>query len=343
MDQWQEALLEGQVIPACPLALTESGDWSPQYQRALMRYYLDAGVGGIAVGVHTTQFEIRDHGLYRPVLQCIADLLDHEVQGNDRFIRIAGLCGPPEQVIAEARLAAEMGFHLGLLSPSGFVGLSEAEIIMHTKEVAKVIPVFGFYLQPAVGGRIFSSDYWRRMSEIQDLLAIKIAAFNRYQTNDVMRAVEESERNDLAVYTGNDDQIVLDLLTPFQFNSSSQIRWMVGGLLGHWAVWTREAVETLEGIKRCRLENHLDRQWLTENVRVTEENAVIFDAANQFSGCIAGVNEVLRRQGLLPSNRCLSEHECLSPGQSEEIDRIEKNHLAEATWIQQNLAKWLQS
>lgn len=342
MEPWRDSLLEGQVIPACPLALTQTGEWSPRHQRALVRYYLDAGVGGIAVGVHTTQFEIRNHGLYEPVLRCISNLLDEEASTQKQFIRIAGLCGSPEQVVAEAKLAANLGFHLGLLSPSGFHGLSEAEIIQHTKDVAEIIPVFGFYLQPAVGGRSFSIDYWHQLTQIKNLLAIKVAAFNRYQTIDVMCALEASKRPDLAVYTGNDDQIILDLLTAYQFNRSSEPRWMVGGLLGQWAIWTREAVKLFEKIKQARLQERLDRDWLNQNAKLTAENAVIFDAQNQFSGCIPGINEVLRRQGLLPSSRCLNINECLSLGQSDEIDRIEKNHLEESSWIRAHLDKWLQ-
>jgi len=340
-DGWQKSLLEGQVIPACPLALTQDGEWSPKHQKALIRYYLDCGVGGLAVGVHTTQFAIRDHGLYEPLLQCIAELLNHEAANKKNFIRIAGLCGSPEQIVSEAGFAAELGFHLGLLSPSGLGHLSEDELVELTREVSERISVFGFYLHEAVGGRTLSSNYWRRIVKIENLQAIKIAAFNRYQTIDVMRAVEESGRDDLAIYTGNDDNIVADLLTPFQFDLTLKPRWMVGGLLGHWAVWTREAVEMLDKIKQIRQNEQIAAEWLSRNIQVTDDNAAIFDAANHFSGCIAGVNEVLFRQGLLPSNRCLNPDEKLSPGQAEEIDRVDVRHRDEALWIQENLQRWL--
>ena len=341
MQTWQKSLLEGQVIPACPLALTEEGDWSPKYQRALLRYYLASGAGGIAVGVHTTQFEIRQHGLYEPILRCVSEILDQENPEPLNFVRVAGLCGNLHEVIEQAELAKKLGYHLGLLSPSGFHGLSESEVLQHTKEAAEILPVFGFFLHEAVGGSAFSFDYWCQLAEIKNVQAIKIAAFNRYQTLEVMRAIEQSGRDDLAVYTGNDDNIILDLLTPYQFSQTQTPRWMAGGLLGQWAVWTRQAVEMLESIKLARSEKQIDREWLLHNVTLTDANSAIFDARNQFAGCIAGVNEVLRRQGLLPSSRCLSRKDVLSPGQSLELDRVAPAHIAESEWIRANLADWL--
>lgn len=342
MKSWQQSLIEGVVIPACPLALDENGVWNSRYQRALIRYYLSCGAGGVAVGVHTTQFEIRQHGLLEPVLKCIADTIDQKETADQQVIRVAGLCGDRRETIAEAGLASELGFQLGLLSPSLFSAMEENQIVEHTRAIAEIIPVFGFYLQPAVGGRVLSYDYWRRLAEIENLRAIKVAAFNRYQTIDVMRAVEESQRSDLVVYTGNDDNIIADLLTPYCFSEAGEPRWMAGGLLGQWAVWTRQAVEMLEAIKQVRKQKSVDLDWLSRNIWLTDTNAAIFDASNEFAGCIAGVNEVLRRQGLLPSNRCLNPKEALSPGQSEEIDRIGIGHEEEDAWITSNLDRWLE-
>ena len=341
MKNWEQSLLEGQVIPACPLALTSSGDWCSKYQKALIRYYQAAGAGGVAVGVHTTQFELREHGLYEPVLRAVSKVLDQSPLSESEFIRVAGLCGSKGQTLEEAQLAHQMGYHLGLLSPSGLKDLTEDELVMHTAAVAKVIPVFGFYLQPAVGGRIFSADYWRRLVQIDNLKAIKIAAFNRYQTIDVLRAVDEVNREDLAIYTGNDDNIIVDLLTPISLSQMESLRWMAGGLLGQWAVWTRQAVQMLTAIKESRQEGKIERRLLLENLRLTDANAALFDARHQFKGCIAGINEVLYRQGLLPSSRCLSATERLSPGQSVEIDRVYEYGALEHQWISENLENWL--
>lgn len=340
MNDWREALREGQVIPASPLALDDQGIWSERYQRALTRYYLASGAGGIAVGVHTTQFAIRDHGLLEPVLRLVAETVDAECSEATRtIVRVAGLCGATSQAVGEAEGALALGYHAGLLSTAAVRHLSEAEILDHCRRVAEVMPIFGFYLQPAVGGRVFSYRYWREFCEIENVVAIKIAAFNRYQTIDVVRAVVESGREDIALYTGNDDNIIVDLLTPFTFQD--RVRWIAGGLLGQWAVWTRAAVEMLGKIKTCRREGSLDIAWLAENIRLTDANAAVFDAAHDFAGCIPGVHEVLRRQGLLPSVRCLDPDEVLSPGQAEELDRVSASQATEDQFVADHLQRWL--
>lgn len=333
-------LNDGQVIPASPLALDESGQWSERYQRALTSYYFDSGAGGIAAGVHTTQFAIRDHGLLEPVLRSIQETVDFKLAGEPRqFVRVAGVCGATPQAIDEAELARSLGFHAGLLSTAAVKEQSEPQILEHCRAVAEVIPIFGFYLQPAVGGRVFSFGFWRAFCEIENVVAIKIAAFNRYQTIDVVRAVIESGREDMALYTGNDDNIIVDLLTPFRFGE--KVRWMSGGLLGQWAVWTRSAVEMLKQIKLSRQRSDVSIEWLAENVRLTDANAAIFDASHQFAGCIAGVNEVLRRQGLLPSSRCLDPRETLSAGQADEITRVSAGYSSEDRFVASNLDRWL--
>jgi len=334
-ETWREKLRRGVVIPAHPLALNHNRKLDERRQRALTRYYLAAGAGGVAVGVHTTQFEIRDSrvGLYEPVLT----LAMEEMRSTDA-IRIAGIVGPTPQAVKEAELAARLGYHAGLLSLAALRQESVAELVEHTRAVASVIPVFGFYLQPAVGGRVLPYAFWREFAEVENVVAIKMAPFNRYQTLDVVRAVAESGRaGDIALYTGNDDTIVTDLLTPFPF--AGRTMRIAGGLLGHWAVWTRRAVELLERI-------HKEPEcpgWLTRAVEITDSNAAFFDTANQFAGCIAGLHEVLRRQGLLEGRWCLNPSEDLSPGQLEEIDRVYRAypHLNDDEFVRQNLANWL--
>src|SRR5437016_3372928 len=309
---WRDHLREGVVIPAHPLALTADRKLDERRQRGLTRYYLAAGSGGVAVGVHTTQFEIRDHGLLAPVLQLAA-----EEMRSKEAIRIAGIVGKTAQAVKEAELAAGLGYHAGLLSLSALASASAPELLEHARAVASVIPLFGFYLQPAVGGRILPYEFWRAFAEIENVVAIKMAPFNRYQTLDVVRAVAESGRaGEITLYTGNDDNILVDLLTPFRFGKTS-LR-IVGGLLGHWAVWTRRAVELLEQVKGDAGPGHP----LTLATEITDTNAAFFDAANGFHGCIAGIHEVLRRQGLLAGRWCLNPAEELSPGQIEEIDRV---------------------
>lgn len=323
-----EQLLSGVVIPAHPLALNQDGTLNESAQRRLTRYYMSAGAGGVAVGVHTTQFEIRQpqHNLYARVLQLAAEEID--MKANPLFLKIAGVCGPTHQATEEAALALQYGYHLGLLSLGGLNHLTETELLTHVKAVAHIIPVFGFYLQPAVGGRLLSYDFWRKMADIPGVYAIKIAAFNRYQTIDVVRAVVESERrNDIALYTGNDDNIVADLLTPYRFEVNGQYmeKHFAGGLLGHWAVWTSTAVSLLSKIQQFRSETACDYSTLLQDgIAVTDMNAALFDVAHQFHGCIAGIHQVLYQQGLLPSTRCLNPNETLSPGQQEELDRVRK-------------------
>lgn len=323
METLSDTLLQGLVIPACPLALDEKGAWSERHQTALIRYYLASGAGGIAVGVHTTQFEIRDprHGLYEPVLALCADRVASAMQQGP-IVKVAGLCGETEQARREAETARGLGYEAGLLSVAALRDWSEERIVAHCREIAEVIPVFGFYLQPAVGGRELSYRFWRAFAEIPQVVAVKIAAFNRYRTLDVVRAIVDAGRDDIALYTGNDDHIIGDLLTPFRFGENGGARWFSGGLLGQWAVWTSKAVGMLGEIKRVRSKSTVPTEWLTLNGQLTDANAAVFDAANGFAGCIPGINEVLRRQGLLPSNRCLNPDERLSPGQAEELDRV---------------------
>ncbi|MFN3652823.1 MAG: dihydrodipicolinate synthase family protein [Armatimonadota bacterium] len=318
-------LLAGQVIPAHPLALDESRRLDERRQQALTRYYLAAGAGGIAVGVHTTQFAIRERGLYRPVLELAAETAATVLSRAPRpLVKIAGLCGPTPQAVREAQIARALGYDAGLLSLAWTADQSEDAVLEHCRAVAELIPLFGFYLQSAVGGRTFGYQFWRRFAEIENVVAIKVAPFNRYQTLDVVRAVMEAGRDDIALYTGNDDNIILDLLTSWELNVGDERvrRFFAGGLLGHWAVWTRQAVMLLEEIKAAREQSSLAPHWLTRAIQVTDANAAFFDAAHEYAGCVAGLHEVLRRQGLLAGNWCLAPNETLSPGQAAEIDRV---------------------
>ena len=327
-ETWQAALRRGLVIPACPLALNAQRQLDEDRQRNLIRYYTAAGAGGVAVAVHTTQFAIRDPGigLYQPVLEIAAEELKAaDTRYGRNHVRIGGICGPTDQAIAEAEALASLGYHAGLLSLAALRLEDDDLLIMHCKAVAQVLPIVGFYLQPAVGGRVLSQRFWRRFAEIENVVAIKIAPFNRYQTIDVIRAVAESGREDIALYTGNDDNIVLDLITPYRFNIDGRPveRRIVGGLLGHWSVWTRRAVKLLE---RChqvaKSDQPIPPDLLRTAIEVTDCNAAFFDAAHSFCGCIAGLHEVLRRQGLLEGIWCLDPGEHLSPGQAAEIDRV---------------------
>ncbi|HEY0074371.1 MAG TPA: hypothetical protein VGB77_09735, partial [Abditibacteriaceae bacterium] len=341
-------LLQGQVIPAHPLALTANCKLDERHQCALTRYYLASGAGGIAVGVHSTQFEIRDpqHALLKPVLELAAQTAEEELQKSPRpFIQIAGICGQTAQAAAEAELARELGYNAGLLSLAAWSGADEAAILEHCRILAEVIPIVGFYLQPAVGGRVLPYSFWRAFAEIENVFAIKIAPFNRYQTLDVVRAVIEVGRDDIALYTGNDDNIIIDLLTKFQFEKDGQLveRYIAGGLLGHWAVWTRRAVQLLDEIKTARTQNVIAADWLTHAQRTTDANAVLFDAAHNFAGCIPGIHEVLRRQGLLRGIWCLNPDETLSPRQNEELDRITRAYpeLNDDEFVRTHLDEWL--
>jgi dihydrodipicolinate synthase/N-acetylneuraminate lyase len=323
-----DALRAGIVIPAHPLALTQDRKLDERRQRALTRYYHAAGARGIAVGVHTTQFAIRDprHGLYQPVLCLAAETVTACDQATGtRTVRIAGICGTTAQAVAEAAAARAHGYHAGLLSLAAWQGASDAVLLEHCRAVARELPLFGFYLQPAVGGRVLPLDFWRGFAQIPNVIAIKVAPFNRYQTLDVIRAVAEVGRaRDLAIYTGNDDCIVFDLLSEYAIPTThgpEHVR-IVGGLLGHWACWTRKAVELLQACQRARAAGAIPSSLLRLAGQVTDCNAAFFDAANQFAGCLSGIHEVLRRQGLLANSFCLDPHEGLSPGQAEEIDRV---------------------
>jgi dihydrodipicolinate synthase/N-acetylneuraminate lyase len=326
----REKLRAGLVIPAHPLALNSERKLDERRQRALSRYYLAAEAGGLAVGVHTTQFSIRDPhvALFEPVLRIAAE----EMQGRD-VVKIAGVVGPTPQAAKEAELARSLGYDAALLSLAGV-----EQPIQHVRAIASILPVFGFYLQPAVGGRILPYQFWKQFVEIENVVAIKIAPFNRYQTLDVVRALAESGRKDIALYTGNDDNILLDLLTRFDFGGGRTVRF-AGGLLGHWAVWTRCAVEHLKMTRQ----GAVSPEMLTLAQQITDSNAALFDAANAFRGCIAGIHEVLRRQGLLEGRWCLDPNEDLSPRQLEEIDRVTRAypHLTDDDFVREHVDEWL--
>lgn len=355
------AIRRGCVIPAHPLALNAKRTLDERRQRALTRYYLAAGAGGVAVAVHTTQFAIRQPsiGLLRPVLQLAAEEVNRFKQargGKPETIAIAGICGETRQAVQEAQLARELGYDLGLLSLSAMKDRSLEEMIRHARAVSEIVPIMGFYLQPAVGGRVLPFAFWRQLAEIDNLVAIKIAPFNRYQTFDVVRAIAESGRGDqVALYTGNDDNIIADLLTTYRVNCGGRpvtLR-IVGGLLGHWAVWTRRAVEQLEAIHRLLAgqpepsgspyAGMTISDWLRQGIEITDANAAFFDAANSFAGCIAGLHEVLRRQRLFEGRWCIDPDEDLSPGQSQEIDRIYAAypHLNDDAFVAAHRDEWL--
>jgi dihydrodipicolinate synthase/N-acetylneuraminate lyase len=347
----REILQRGVVIPACPLALDQRRHLDERRQRALARYYMAAGAGGLAVGVHTTQFAIRDPaiGLFEPVLRLMAD----ELTTCERpIVWIGGVCGATRQAVGEAELIAGLGYHAGLLSLAALRDADDETLIAHCRRVADVIPVVGFYLQPAVGGRALGYGFWRRFLEIENVVAIKIAPFNRYQTLDVVRAVTESGRDDVALYTGNDDNIVADLVTPFRFppaqpksaaEEEGKTLRIVGGLLGHWAIWTSKAVGLLQACHEAAQNGSIPAEVLRLGAQVTDCNAAVFDAANGFAGCIAGVHEVLRRQGLLAGTWCLDPAEGLSQGQAQEIERVARSypHLIDDEFVAANRDRWL--
>lgn len=346
----REHLRSGVVIPAHPLALTERRTLDERRQRALSRYYIEAGAGGLAVGVHTTQFAIRaaKHGLYSPVLELAADTVRRtlaESKGTRPFVMVAGLCGDTAQAVREAGIAADLGYHVGLLSLGAMRRASDDDLIAHCRAVAEVMPLFGFYLQPAVGGRVLSYAFWRRFAEIENVWAVKIAPFNRYRTIDAVRGIVESGRGDIALYTGNDDNILSDLVTPIPatVNGAVESRWFDGGLLGQWAVWTSRATELLARAKEARLLGQTSASLLRAGAALTDANAQIFDAANDFAGSIPGIHEVLRRQGLLAGTWCLDPNEQLSRGQAAEIDRICRSspELTDDFFVASNLERWL--
>jgi len=342
------ALQAGRAIPAHPLALDGAGRFDERRQRALTRYYVAAGAGGLAVGVHTTQFAIRDPaiGLFEPVLAIAREEMDRADAGRtEPLIRIGGICGVTDQALREAELLVRHGYHAGLLSLAALKDSDDTALIAHCEAIAARIPLVGFYLQPSVGGRTLSYAFWRRFAEIPAVAAIKIAPFNRYQTFDVVRAVVDAGRDDVALYTGNDDAIVSDLVTPFRFvrNGAPVERRIVGGLLGQWAVWTRGAVALLDECHAATRASAVPGSLLRRGNEITDANAAFFDAANGFAGCIPGIQEVLRRQGLLASVRCLDPHEALSTGQAAEIDRVCRAypHLADDEFVAANLAEWM--
>lgn len=370
-DAGRAALRGGLVIPAHPLALDAGRKLDERRQRALSRYYLAAGAGGLAVGVHTTQFAIRDprHGLFRPVLEIAAEEMDR-AEAEDRrrnqdrqdggnrttrsgpIVRIAGACGLTPQAVREAGIARDLGYDAVLLSLAALRDASQEDLLAHARAVADVLPLVGFYLQPDVGGRVLDVGFWRGFCEILEVVAIKIAPFNRYRTLDVVRAVVESGRDDIALYTGNDDSIVVDLVTPFRVRpfpdgreaaAPPPPRRIVGGLLGHWAVWTREAVKLLEECRAVAAGSQVPADLLARSVEVTDANAAFFDAANGFRGCIAGIHEVLRRQGLLEGIWCLDPGETLGPGQAAEIDRVLEAYpnLADDAFVREHRDAWL--
>lgn len=344
----REHLRSGVAIPAHPLALTAQRTLDERRQRALTRYYMDAGAGGLAVGVHTTQFAIREtsHGLYRPVLELAAVTARAKLREKPRpFVMVAGLCGNTPQAIAEAEMALTYGYDVGLLSLGALAAARTEELLAHCRAVADVIPLFGFYLQPAVGGRALDYGFWRELAEIPSLWAVKIAPFDRYKTLDVVRAIGESGRDDVALYTGNDDNIVADLVTPYpvRVGGRASLRWMDGGLLGQWAVWTNRAVALLARARAARGGGVIETDLLGEGAALTDANSAIFDSANGFAGCIAGIHEVLRSQGLLAGTWCLDPRESLSPGQAEQIDRVCRAYpfLADDAFVAERLDAWL--
>ncbi|MFM8984516.1 MAG: dihydrodipicolinate synthase family protein [Planctomycetia bacterium] len=333
---FRSALRSGLAIPAHPLALDAARRLDERRQRALSRYYIASGAGGLAVGVHTTQFAIRDPqvGLFEPVLALAREEMD---RAGRPLVRIGGICGATPQAVAEAETLRRLGYHAGLLSLAALPRASEDELVAHARAVGQALPIVGFYLQPAVGGRVLPYSFWQRFVEIESVVAIKVAAFNRYQSLDVVRAVAESGRDDIALYTGNDDAIVADLVTPHRFAGRD---WRyAGGLLGHWSVWTKRAVELLE---RCHREP-ASPDLMRLAAEVTDSNAAFFDAANAFHGCIAGLHEVLRRQGLLEGIWCLDEREGLGPGQLAEIDRVQRAypHLNDDDFVARHRDEWL--
>lgn len=351
MDRHEKALeilKSGTVIPATPLALDENRNFDEYSQRLLMKYYLNCGVGGIATAVHSTQFEIRDPEvqLFEPILKLVSDeIADFENKTGKVIVKVAGVCGKTEQAVKEAELAKKYGYDAVLLSPGGLNDLPENELIERTKAVAAVMPVIGFYLQTAVGGRRFSYNYWQQICEIPNVVAIKAAPFNRYMSLDVARAAALSSRSDeITLYTGNDDNIVIDLLTTYKFDVDGKHyeKGFEGGLLGHWSVWTKRAVELFEKCKQEKGKDSISAEMLSLANAVTDSNAVLFDGANGFAGCIPGLHYVLKKQGLMKSLNCINPNEVLSCGQAEEIERIYDMYpsLVDDDFVKENIESW---
>lgn len=350
-DEVEEALREGLVIPAHPLALKEDKSLDESHQRGLSRYYLDCGAGGLAVGVHTTEFAIHDPkvGLYRPVLELAMETArawKPLTAVSAHPVMVAGIIGRTAQAVREAELARELGYDVGLLGLGALKGYSDAQLVDHARQVARVLPIMGFYLQPAVGGRILSEDFWRRFAEIPNLAAIKMAPFNRYYTLAVIRAVASAGRaGEVALYTGNDDSILIDLLTRFEFalEKGTVKLEIVGGLLGHWAYWTKRAVEQFEQIRSAKIDGAVPSELLTLAAQVTESNEAVFDPEHSFQGCISGILYVLKSSGLVAGVHPLGEGEGLSPGQAEKIDAviIRYPHLIDHDFVREHLDRWL--
>lgn len=344
----KKAFFKGVVIPALPLALNQERKLDEAKQRLLMKYYLNAGAGGVAVAVHTTQFEIRlpEVNLYERVLEIANEEFDNYTTKTLKpIVRIAGVIGKTEQATKEAKIALKNGFHSVLLGVAAYSGASNEEILEHCRAIAEIIPIIGFYLQPAVGGQRLDVDFWREFAQIENVIAIKMAPFNRYQTFDVVRGVVESGRADeISIYTGNDDNILVDLLSEYEIKVGNKLvkKNIVGGLLGHWAVWTKKAVELLEDIQNGKFDTNT-REAITLAHQITDSNSAFFDSANNFAGCIVGLHEVLRRQGLLKGLWVLNPEEVMSPGQMEEIDRVYEAypHLNDDDFVTENLSKWL--
>jgi len=342
-----EKFRKGTVIPAMPLALTAERTFDRQAQQALTRYYMDAGVGGIAVGVHSTQFAIREHGLFETTLACVSEAVDQwGRQTGNSVLKVSGACGKTPQAIAEAEFAAKTGYHAVLLSLMAMRDDGITAMLDHCAQVAQVMPLIGFYLQSAVGGPDLPYPFWKEFVKIPNVLGIKIAPFNRYKTFDVVRALcDAGKENDITLYTGNDDNIVPDLLTEYRIQSNGTCKKVriKGGLLGHWCVWTQKAVQLLDQLHDLvESGNDLPSEWLMRGMEITDCNAAFFDAANNFSGCIPGIHEVLRRQGLLKGVWCLDPNEVLSPGQNDEIDRVYRDypHLNDDSFVKSGLEKW---
>ena len=341
-------LRRGCAIPAHLLALDANRKLDARRQRAMTRYYLDAGAGGVAVGVHSTQFAIRDVGLYEPVLQlAMRTALDWVPLGGRRpLFMVAGLAGTTQQALREAGIARGLGYHAGLLSLGAMKGASEDELVAHCAAIAEVMPLVGFYLQPAVGGIHLPASFWRKFAAIDNVVAIKMAPFHRYRTLDVIRGVVDARAEDrVTLYTGNDDHIVLDLLAPFTLVRDGQpvtVR-IHGGLLGHWSVWTARAVELLQKIHAAVDSGSVPLDLLALDAQVTDCNAALFDVAHEFHGCIAGCHEILRRQGLLQGTWCLDPAEGLSPGQAEQLSRVQRDypHLTDDTFVARHRERWL--
>lgn len=351
MNRHEKALAilhEGTVIPATPLAIDENRRLDEKTQRRLMRYYLACGVGGIATAVHTTQFEIRrpEHALFEPILRIVAEEIDRfEEKGGKTIVRVCGVCGETAQAVAEAKLAKQYGYDAVLLSPGGLGHLSEAELIERTRAVAAEMPIIAFYLQTAVGGRYLSYDYWQKICAIENVVAVKCASFNRYQTLEVVRAAALSPRSDkITLYTGNDDNIVIDLLTEYTVAADGEkiTKGFEGGLLGHWSVQTKKAVEIFNTVKNAKSKGEISPDLLTLAEQVTDANSAFFDTVHNFAGCIAGLHLVLKRQGLMKNIYCLNPDESLSDGQKEEIDRVCAAYpeLCDDDFIRSHIKEW---